>query len=249
GIDPLAVSYVEAHGTGTPLGDPIELRALARAYAQDRSMAEPLIVGSVKTNVGHLEAAAGIAGVIKVVLALEHDEIPAHLHLNEPTAHVSWEEMALRVARERQPWVTARRLAGVSSFGFGGTNAHAILEAAPAIASAAAPLPARPVQVVTLSGKSGEALAALAGRYSGYLREHGDAAADAAYTANVGRSRFEHRAAVVGCGRELIEQLDGLARGTVTNGAARGRIEASGPPPIAFLFTGQGSQYAGMGRA
>src|SRR5262249_44196632 len=161
--------------------DPIELRALDRVYGEGRDVSAPLIVGSVKTNIGHLEAAAGIAGVIKTVLALEQGEIPAHLHCHEPTPHVDWPALRLRVARERPGWPEGRRLAGVSSFGFGGTNAHVILEAAPASSAAATEMSARSLQIVPVSARSEAALRALGGRYGGYLRTHPSAGGDVAY--------------------------------------------------------------------
>src|SRR5262249_26382192 len=127
------VSYVEAHGTGTPLGDPIELQALAAVLGPNRTHDDPLIVGSVKTNIGHLEAAAGVAGLMKIVLSLQNKRVPAHLHVTEPDTNVPWSELAIKVPPERMPWKTHghRRIAGVSSFGFSGTNAHVILEEAP----------------------------------------------------------------------------------------------------------------------
>ena len=148
------VSYVEAHGTGTPLGDPIEMGALARVYGAGRRREEPLVVGSVKTNVGHLEAAAGVAGVIKVVLALQHGEIPPHLHFKRPNPHIRWEEIAVRIPVERTEWqgVNGRRLAGVSSFGFGGTNAHLIVEGVEKRARAEGERE-RPLHVLSLSAK------------------------------------------------------------------------------------------------
>lgn len=133
GLDPHLVGYIEAHGTGTSLGDPIELRALHSALCKDRPRSRPLFVGSVKTNIGHLEAAAGIAGLIKTVLALQHKQIPPHLHLRTPTPHFDWENSPIRIPTEKMPWpeIEGRRIAGLSSFGLSGTNAHIIIEAAP----------------------------------------------------------------------------------------------------------------------
>jgi len=253
GVPAAAVGYVEAHGTGTPLGDPIELRALARVYGEGRPATSPLIVGSVKTNIGHLEAAAGIAGVIKTVLALEQGEIPAQLHFTTPTPHVDWPALPLRVAQERQGWPglqnEAPRLAGVSSFGFGGTNAHVILEAPPrrsAAGEAAGPAEARVEQLVPLAARSEPALRALAGRYAAYLRAHPAQAGDVAYTAGVGRAALPLRAAVLGPAAALADRLEALARGE----PAAEVIGAAAAPAfggVGFLFTGQGSQYAGMG--
>src|SRR5207249_9406693 len=132
-IAPAEVGYVEAHGTGTSLGDPIEIHALGAVLGEGRATDRPLLVGSVKTNVGHLEAAAGIAGLIKVVLSLQHDEIPPHLHFLNPSPHIAWGEVPVAIPTVRTPWpATGRRIAGISSFGFSGTNSHVVLEEAPA---------------------------------------------------------------------------------------------------------------------
>src|SRR5262249_43656585 len=139
GVAPAEVAYVEAHGTGTALGDPIEMQALGAVLGSGRSADRPLLVGSVKTNVGHLEAAAGVAGLIKLVLSLRHGEIPAHLHLRTPSPHIPWSELAVSVPTVRRPWPEGRRIAGVSSFGFSGTNVHLVLEATPPPAPAALP--------------------------------------------------------------------------------------------------------------
>ena len=141
GVDPLDVGYVEAHGTGTPLGDPIEVRALGRVLAAGRDRSHPLVVGSVKTNLGHLEAAAGVAGLMKAVLMVQRGEIPAHLHFQEPNAHIPWDDLAVEVPTEHRLWEGQPRIAGVSSFGFGGTNAHVVIEEPPELAGSASPRP------------------------------------------------------------------------------------------------------------
>jgi acyl transferase domain-containing protein/acyl carrier protein len=257
-VEPRAVDYLEAHGTGTPLGDPIEVQALAAVLGQGRDAGRPLLIGSVKTNIGHLEAAAGIAGVIKVVLALQHREIPPSLHFHEPNPYIRWEDLPVRVVAARTAWPAGagRRLAGVSSFGFGGTNAHAVLEEAPTEpdrappeSTAAPPRPERPLHVLMLSARSDAALRALAGRYACWLGEHPDAAlADVAFSANTGRAALEHRAAVVAADTaEARSRLAGLAAGDENPAGVR-RGTARRPPRVAFLFTGQGSQYVGMGR-
>jgi acyl transferase domain-containing protein len=135
-VSPQDVGYVEAHGTGTALGDPIEVQALAAVFGPGREAATPLLIGSVKTNIGHLEAAAGVSGLIKVVLSLQHREIPQHLHFRRPSPHIPWDRLPVRVTNEREPWHSLRdkRIAGVSSFGFSGTNAHVVLEEAPIVA-------------------------------------------------------------------------------------------------------------------
>jgi acyl transferase domain-containing protein len=159
-VQPGEVSYVEAHGTGTSLGDPIEAHALGAVFGRDRLPDRPLLIGSVKTNLGHLEAAAGIAGLIKVVLSLQHGEIPPHIHFSTPSPHISWDAIHARVPTVRTPWTAdGRRIAGVSSFGFSGTNAHLVVAEAPtAQPPPAAPSVERPRHVLTLSAKSEVAL-------------------------------------------------------------------------------------------
>ncbi len=206
------VDYVEAHGTGTPLGDAIELNALANTYARGRDRAAPLLVGSVKTNIGHLEAGAGMAGLIKAVQCLQHGEIPPHLHLRQPTPHLAWDEVALAVPTAPTPWPASDRprRAAVSSFGFSGTNAHAVLEAPP-------PPPARnrpPPGAVALpiSARSPAALDELAEALARWLEAEPRDLADVAFTLGAGRTVFPHRRAVVGAdAAELAAGLRGKA--------------------------------------
>ena len=198
-IDAADVSYVEAHGTGTPLGDPIELRALAAAAAPGRTKADPLLVGSAKTNIGHLEAAAGVAGVMKVALALGKREIPAHLHLDSPNPHVAWDSLPIEVPTRARAWMPSGKtlIAGVSSFGFSGTNAHAVLEEAPARVDRA-PAYARSEFVLPLSARTSNALAALVQRYRELLASDPNVSIhNLCYSASVRRSHHEHRAAFV----------------------------------------------------
>jgi acyl transferase domain-containing protein/acyl carrier protein len=252
GVTPGAVSYIEAHGTGTGLGDPIELGATDQVFGPARAPSDPLYIGSVKTNVGHLEAAAGVAGVIKLVLALRHECLPAHLHCDRPTPRFPWDAKPLRVVRDKQSWPRGGRprIAGVSSFGFSGTNAHVVIEEAPlpAAGQAASPPANRPHPLV-LSARSQEGLADMAGRYRDYLRAHPTVtAADLCGTAATGRSQFPHRlSAVADSAAAFAASLDGFVQGAAPPGLAAQTVEDGRPPALAFLFTGQGAQYTGMG--
>jgi acyl transferase domain-containing protein/acyl carrier protein len=252
GVEPGQVDYVEAHGTGTALGDPIELRALNAVYGPGHSADRPLRIGSVKTNIGHLEPAAGIAGLIKTVLALQHEEIPPHLHFKTPSTHIDWERMPIAVAAQAVAWPPSARprIAGISSFGFSGTNAHLIIEEArlPAAVSAGRQ---RPLHILPISAKDDAALQALSAAYGSRLAEAGDpAAADICFSASAGRSHFGHRLAVIGAtGTQLARGLSSFGRGAPEPAAVHGVLPEGAPRPrIAFLFTGQGAQYAGMGR-
>jgi len=248
GLEPSHVSYIEAHGTGTALGDPIELGALTGVFGAQRSPDQPLWVGSVKTNIGHLEGSAGIAGLIKAVLALKHQEIPPHLHFQQPTPHLDWDHTPIQVPTALQPWSAGAspRIAGVSSFAFSGTNAHVVLAEAPA--QTVEPTPERPFHLLTLSAKSADALKQMVNQYHQYVETHPEVSiGDLCLTTNEGRSHFEHRLGVVTSSRSfLVAQLEELSQGQLPTGAVQGM--ASEPPKIAFLFTGQGSQYPGMGR-
>lgn len=254
GIEPAAVQYLEAHGTGTLLGDPIEVQAADAVLCRGRDPDRPLVIGSVKTNIGHTEAAAGIAGVIKVILALQNERIPRSLNFETPNPHIPWQRMKVKVAAEPLPWPVGmgRRIAGVSSFGFVGTNAHAVLEEAPMLepASVSARRRDRSVHVLTLSARVDKALVALARRYAQWMSQSAELSLpDLCYVANTGRNHFEQRAAMVFDSREELEQqLAGLEKGRTAAGLVRGRVARRGKRRAAFLFTGQGSQYAGMGR-
>ncbi len=254
GLKPRDVGYLEAHGTGTSLGDPIEAQAAGEALGTGRDPARPLLIGSAKTNIGHLEAAAGIAGVIKVVLSLEHETLPRHLNFENPSPHIPWERLPVQVVQERTAWTRGDqpRIAGVSSFGFAGTNAHVILEEAPALPRSAPtpdPTPVAPeFTVLPLSARTPDALARLAEHYRDWLRAHPDATlADAAFTAGTARAHLEHRAALVVNSRAAaIELLGALADDRPAPGLVR--WESHDAPKTAWLFTGQGSQYPGMAR-
>ncbi len=245
-VSPAEVSYVEAHGTGTALGDPIEIGALDRVF---RGRSAPLSVGTIKTNIGHLETAAGIAGLIRTVLALGARTIPPIRSLDRPSPHIAWDEICAAVATRAQPWVPsgARRVAGVSSFGFSGTNAHVVVGEAPEVAP---PPPAEPAEdVLFLSASSEAALAATIERHRAHFAALDDARfADACYTSRAGRAQLEHRLAVTASHRaDLVRRLERVQEGAQLPGVMAGRA-AGDPPRIAFLFTGQGAQYAGMGR-
>jgi amino acid adenylation domain-containing protein len=254
GVTPDQVSYIEAHGTGTSLGDPIEMGTLSNVFGLKRYQDNPLTVGSVKTNIGHLEAAAGMAGLIKVVLSLQHKEIPPHLHFKQPSPHIDWDEFPVVIPTERQPWHTGEqpRIAGISSFGFSGTNAHIVLEEAPTPTSYEAAGSSnqvdRPLHLLTLSAKKEEALRQLAKRY--LMSAHSDLTmADISFTANTRRSHFIHRLAIVAASTtELGEKLTAFTAGQTPIGLIQGKTPKAKSPKVVFLFTGQGSQYAGMGR-
>jgi acyl transferase domain-containing protein/NADPH:quinone reductase-like Zn-dependent oxidoreductase/acyl carrier protein len=254
GAQPSDIGFVETHGTGTSLGDPIEVQAIGAVLGKRRPGEPPLLIGSAKANVGHLEAAAGVAGLIKAILVIQHGEVPAQLHVNELNPLIPWDNYSITVPTERADWTptSGKRLAGVSSFGFSGTNAHIVLEEAPNVgdsvgAQRAAPLQ-RPSHILTLSGQGEDALRELAQNYERYFAENPDTAlADVAYTANTGRSHFSHRLGVI-ASTDVREKLAAFASGERAPGIIAGQIMSADPPRIAFLFTGQGAQYIGMGR-
>nr|AYW76477.1 MjmC [Streptomyces sp.] len=254
GLSPTDIDAVEGHGTGTTLGDPIEAEALLATYGRDRDPERPLWLGSVKSNIGHTQAAAGVAGVIKMVMALRYGTLPATLHLDEPTSHVDWSSGAVRLLTAPVEWPEGSRprRAAVSSFGISGTNAHTILEQAPPAAAAGAeddtPDAAPGVVPVAVSGKTAEALRAQAARMLSHLERNPELSpADLALSLLTTRSAFERRGVVLSGDRgEAMEGLRTLAVG----GAAPGVVQdvAREDRVVAFLFSGQGSQRAGMGR-
>ncbi|MCV7425502.1 type I polyketide synthase [Mycobacterium montefiorense] len=246
GLSAAEVDVVEGHGTGTTLGDPIEAQALLATYGQHRT--EPLLLGSIKSNMGHTQAAAGVAGVIKMVLAMRHELLPATLHVDQPSPHVDWTMGSVSLLTEARQWPAAGRLhrAGVSSFGISGTNAHVIIEAAPVDPDHLVDRLKVPVLPWVVSAKSLSALGSHASRLAAHLRVHGNLdVADVAWSL-AGRSNFEHRAVVTGADRDqLIAGLDELATGEAAS-VVRGSAAPGGK--TVFVFPGQGSQILGMGR-
>ncbi|MEU2134986.1 type I polyketide synthase, partial [Streptomyces sp. NPDC018352] len=255
------VDVVEAHGTGTSLGDPIEAQALLATYGQDRPTGRPLLLGSVKSNIGHTQAAAGVAGVMKMVLAMRHGVLPKSLHIDEPSTHVDWTAGAVELVTEHREWpeTGAPRIAGVSSFGISGTNAHVILEQEPSPEASEVPevpevsdaagsvgvgLSAVPW---VLSAKSPQALADQAGRLLARVRDDaGLSVVDLGYSLALTRSRFEYRAGVVAGGRgEFVAALEAIAAGGPAPGVVRGVAADAEVRPV-FVFPGQGAQWAGM---
>ncbi|MFG1935381.1 SDR family NAD(P)-dependent oxidoreductase [Mycobacterium sp. NPDC048908] len=251
GVPPHEVDYVETHGTGTHLGDPIEARALGTVLGRGRAEQSPLLLGAIKSNLGHLEAAAGIVGFIKTVLAVERASIPANLHFHTPNTHIAFDQMRLKVVAEQQEWPPTQRprRAGVSSFGFGGTNAHVVIEQAPASVPVIRESdPA--VTTLVVSGKSPERIASMAASLAEWMAGAGEGVPlpDVAHTLNHHRDRHAQFATV--CARDRAEAVTGLqalATGRSAD-AVVGPHEGSCRAGTVFLYSGQGSHWAGMGR-
>ncbi|MGC7097560.1 type I polyketide synthase [Amycolatopsis lurida] len=244
------VDVVEAHGTGTRLGDPIEAQALLATYGQGRTEDRPLWLGSIKSNIGHAQAAAGVSGIIKMVGALRHGVLPKTLHVDEPSGNVDWTAGTARLLTEPRPWPEqgGARRAGISSFGLSGTNAHVIIEAAPPVEETPTPEPTVKASVVpvVLSGKTAEAVQAQARQLLSEVDSE-TSLPDLGFSLATTRTAFEHRAAVVADDRErLVRGLTALAADETTTGLVRGTANADGQ--TAFLFSGQGAQRLGMGR-
>ncbi|MFY2859629.1 beta-ketoacyl synthase N-terminal-like domain-containing protein [Mycobacterium sp. THU-M104] len=255
GLSPGTAQYVETHGTGTFLGDAIEANALGTVLANGRPPGSRCLIGSVKTNIGHLEAAAGVAGLIKVALALRHRAIPPSLNFVEPNPEIPFDSLPVRVAQTLVPWPQSggRAVAGVSAFGFGGTNAHVVLTEAPQVRDAARPgaeqgaSPDR-AELLPLSARSPEALAALAGRYESALAS-GTRLADLCYTAGARRGHYEYRLSVVAdCAAAMSESLAAYRQGRSRAGLSAGQCRPGRQPDVVFVFSGHGAQWHGMGR-
>jgi acyl transferase domain-containing protein len=246
GVEPETISYVEAHGTGTPLGDPIEVAALTQVFQEQTDAKGFCAIGSVKTNVGHLDTAAGVAGLIKTALALNHRVIPPSLNFKRPNPKIDFQNSPFYVNTKLSEWKagpTPRR-AGVSSFGIGGTNAHVVLEEAPAIES---PGTSRPWHLLVLSAKTDSALEAATSNLATHLKQHPELnLADVAYTLQVGRKAFNHRRIVV-C-RTLEDAWDALEKRDPKRIFSTCHLQEPGDRSVAFMFSGQGAQYVDMGR-
>jgi acyl transferase domain-containing protein/acyl carrier protein len=251
GVSPGAVQYVEAHGTGTYLGDTIEAKALGTVLAQGRSAESRCLIGSHKTNIGHLESAAGVAGLIKVALALHRRMIPPSLHYTVPNPDIPFESLPLQVADELTPWPhSARQIAGVSSFGFGGTNAHVVLAGAPQVRVEQLDQASTGdrTELLILSAKSSDALDTLADRYRLALAEE-TPLSDLCYTAAARRTHHDHRLAVLGTSHaQMSDALRDFRNGVRCPGLSVSRRLPAQTPEVVFVFSGQGSQWFGMGQ-
>ncbi|HMR40460.1 MAG TPA: SDR family NAD(P)-dependent oxidoreductase [Ignavibacteria bacterium] len=251
--EPADITYIEAHGTGTPLGDPIEVNSIAEVLNKYRSSENILYIGSVKTNIGHLEGAAGIAGVIKTIIALQKKGIPKHLNFNNLNAEILIEGSPVKVVTEKTNWAgnsEGNRLAGVSSFGFGGTNAHVILEEAPETKNTSQKK-TRPFNIFTLSAKNENALQKYADKFEKLLNSDSDLTIeDICYSVNTGRAGMNSRLAITASSKaDLLEKLKMFSTGEdsfVNNDITSGNTKINYKTKVSFLFPGQGAQYVGM---
>ncbi len=256
GLQATDIDYIETHGTGTPLGDPIEAGAVAAVYGEGHDQdSRPLIMGSVKSSIGHLEGAAGVSGILKILLSMQHGAIPANLHFNNPNPDIDWANIPVKVPTDLTPWPKdpsspdKPRIAGVSGFGFSGSNAHIVFQEAPSREPANNPVD-RSAHLLTVSAKDAAALSEYAGRYAAFLRANPDTPlGDIAYTSTVGRDHWNNRLTVVAESHEsMAEALDAAAAGDNDKRVKQNTIPGPRKGKVAYLFTGQGSQYFGMGR-
>ena len=253
-VSPGLIQYVEAHGTGTPVGDPIEAHALGRALSEGRAEGSQCLIGSIKTNIGHLEAAAGIAGLIKATLCLKHRQIPPTLYTEDPNPNIPFADLRLRIPGRLEEWpaTSGQALAGVNSFGFGGTNAHIVLAEAPQgpqTAGDASDSDTQRMRLLPLSARSPEALHTLAQNWRDCLKSGHAGLDDLCYTAAVHRGHHDFRLAVAGRSREEFDsQLEAYLAGEARRGMASGRAGHSSPSKLVFVFTGMGPQWWAMGR-
>jgi acyl transferase domain-containing protein/acyl carrier protein len=253
GISPGKVYYIEAHGTGTSVGDPIEALALGSVLSEGRERGRPCAIGSVKTNIGHTEGTAGVAGLIKVALALKHGAIPPSLHVTKPNSYIPWDELPLVIQTELGPWRTEEgeyAIAGVSSFGISGTNAHVVVAQAPQLPQDAASDDSS-THLLTISAHCSESLEALARAYKEHLvksKSSGASMRDICYTASARRVHFDHRLAVVSSSLDdAVDKLEAFLVGESRRGMWSGK-RGSSKPKVAFVFSPTGSQWVGMGR-
>ncbi len=251
GVSPRDVDYVEAHGTGTPLGDPIEARALGTVYGRARPEGSPLFVGSVKTNLGHLEAAAGVAGFIKAVLAVQRGHIPPNRHFETPNPHIPFQRLRLKVVAEPTDWSTARRRrAGVSSFGFGGTNAHVVIEQAPDVVAPVVDWVEPAVSTLVVSGKTVARVGSWAAVLADWMEDAGAAVSVAAVAHTLNHHRARHNRFATVCAADRAQAITGLravAAGQPGPGVVLPHDGPCGSGTV-FVYSGQGSQWPGMGR-
>lgn len=254
GISPSDVDFIEAHGTGTRAGDPVEVAAIAAVLGEGRSANRPVVIGSVKTNIGHTESAAGVAGLIKAALALQHKTIPRNLHFETPNPDIPWQDLQIEIPRENRPWPVGGRpgIAGVNSFGISGTNAHVVLQRYEATDTQFAPdhLQHQRQELVLLSARSPEALRAMATSWQQWLAGPGATVslADLAFTTALRREHHEYRLAIVAEDIPVLrERLNSFIAGEPSRGVTEGRREAQSPQKLVFACSGQGSQWLKMG--
>ncbi len=255
GVSPNEIGYVEAHGTGTPVGDPIEMSAIVNVYGPGRSDKQPLYVGSVKSNFGHIEAGAGLLGLVKAALSLEHEEIFPSIHFNQLNPNIDLSHAPVHVAKDNVSWKRNghSRLAGINSFGYSGTNAHVILQEAPAQNDDQANAQTENAtestnELVVISAKSTQSLDELVNEWVEFLENEKSSLRDIAFTSAVSRTHLNQRLAIIGKDKEEVKQkLQAWREGRTPKGLVSGQSFAKIKPRIAFIFTGQGAQYAGMG--